>query len=78
VDETSGGRLILGLGAGWYEPEYRAYGFPFEKPVGHFEEALKIIRPLLGEGQADFSGEYHEALECELRARSARELGRRS
>jgi alkanesulfonate monooxygenase SsuD/methylene tetrahydromethanopterin reductase-like flavin-dependent oxidoreductase (luciferase family) len=75
VDETSGGRLILVLGAGWYEPEYRAYGFPLEKPVGHFEEALKIIRPLLGEGQADFSGEYHEALECELRARSAREGG---
>jgi alkanesulfonate monooxygenase SsuD/methylene tetrahydromethanopterin reductase-like flavin-dependent oxidoreductase (luciferase family) len=72
VDETSGGRLILVLGAGWYEPEYQAYGFPFEKPVGHFEEALKILRLLLGEGQADFSGEYHEAFECELRARSAR------
>jgi alkanesulfonate monooxygenase SsuD/methylene tetrahydromethanopterin reductase-like flavin-dependent oxidoreductase (luciferase family) len=75
-DRRHGGRdqrrqAVLVLGAGWYEPEYRGYGFPFEKPVGHFEEALKIIRPLLGEGQADFSGEYHEAFECELRARSA-------
>ncbi len=40
VDEISGGRLILGLGAGWHEPEYRAFGYPFEQRVGRFEEAF--------------------------------------
>ena len=43
VDEISGGRLILGLGAGWHEPEYRAFGYPFDYRVSRFEEALTII-----------------------------------
>ena len=43
VDEISGGRLILGLGAGWHEPEFRAFGYPFDHRVGRFEEALQII-----------------------------------
>src|SRR3990172_3288947 len=38
IDEISGGRLILGLGAGWNEPEYRAFGFPFDHRVERFEE----------------------------------------
>jgi alkanesulfonate monooxygenase SsuD/methylene tetrahydromethanopterin reductase-like flavin-dependent oxidoreductase (luciferase family) len=46
VDEISGGRLILGLGAGWHEPEYRAFGYPFERRFDRFEEALNVIRPL--------------------------------
>ncbi len=47
IDELSAGRLILGLGCGWYEPEYRTFGFPFDHRVGRFEEALGVILPLL-------------------------------
>jgi alkanesulfonate monooxygenase SsuD/methylene tetrahydromethanopterin reductase-like flavin-dependent oxidoreductase (luciferase family) len=72
VDEISGGRLILGLGAGWYEAEHHAFGYPFDHRVSRFEEALKIVRPLLREGRADFAGEYYRARECELRPRSSR------
>ena len=56
VDEISGGRLILGLGAGWHEPEYRAFGYPFDHRVGRFEEALPIIPGLLRDGHVDFAG----------------------
>jgi len=61
VDEISGGRLILGIGAGWNEPEYRAFGFPFDHRVERFEEAFTIIRGLLREGRVDFSGRYQQA-----------------
>lgn len=47
ADEVSGGRLILGLGCGWHEPEYRAFGLPFDHRVGRFEEALAVMVPLL-------------------------------
>src|SRR5438105_11006329 len=66
VDEISGGRLILGLGAGWNETEYRAFGFPFDRRVSRFAEAFTIIRSLLGDGQVDFAGEFYTARDCEL------------
>lgn len=66
LDEMSGGRFILGLGCGWHEPEYDAFGYPFDHRVGRFEEALQIIAPLLREGQVDFHGEYYEATNCAL------------
>jgi alkanesulfonate monooxygenase SsuD/methylene tetrahydromethanopterin reductase-like flavin-dependent oxidoreductase (luciferase family) len=44
VDELSGGRLVLGLGAGWNEPEFRAFGLPFDHRASRFEEAFDIIR----------------------------------
>ena len=47
ADGVSGGRLVLGLGAGWYDPEYLAFGFPADHRVARFEEALQIIGPLL-------------------------------
>ncbi|MCC6313398.1 MAG: LLM class flavin-dependent oxidoreductase [Thermomicrobiales bacterium] len=75
VDEISGGRLILGLGAGWHEPEYRAFGYPFDRRVARFAEALTIITGLLREGQVDFAGTYHQARDCELRPRGPRPLG---
>jgi len=75
VDEISGGRLILGLGAGWNETEYRAFGFPFDHRLQRFEEALTIIRGLLRDGEIDFTGRYHQARECVLLPRPARPGG---
>jgi probable F420-dependent oxidoreductase len=75
VEEISGGRLILGLGAGWHEPEYRAFGYPFDHRVGRFEEALTIIHGLLREGRVDFRGTYYRAEGCELRPRGPRPGG---
>lgn len=72
VDEISDGRLILGLGAGWHEPEFRAFGLPFDHQVGRFAEALTIISTLLHEGQVDFAGRYYSARDCELRPRGPR------
>lgn len=75
VDEISGGRLILGLGSGWAEPEYAAFGYPFDHRFGRFEEAFTIIRKLIREGEVDFHGRWYEANECELRPRGPRPEG---
>jgi probable F420-dependent oxidoreductase len=75
VDEISGGRLILGIGAGWHQPEYDAFGFPFDHRFSRFEEALQIITGLLREGSVDFHGEYYQATDCILRPRGPRPDG---
>jgi alkanesulfonate monooxygenase SsuD/methylene tetrahydromethanopterin reductase-like flavin-dependent oxidoreductase (luciferase family) len=75
VDEISGGRLIVGLGAGWNEIEYRAFGFPFDRRISRFEEAFTIIRTLLRDGAIDFVGQFYEARDCELLPRPARPGG---
>lgn len=75
VDEISGGRLILGLGAGWNEPEYTAYGFPFDRRASRFEEAFTIIRSLLREGHVDFDGQFYQARDLELVPRGPRPNG---
>ena len=75
IDEISGGRLILGLGAGWNEVEYRAYGYPFDHRVSRFEEAFTIIRTLLRDGRCDFHGAYFQLDDCELLPRSPRPGG---
>ena len=67
VDEISGGRLILGLGAGWHKPEYDAFGFPFEHRFPRFVEAFTIIRTLLRERRIDFDGRYFTMRDCEIR-----------
>jgi probable F420-dependent oxidoreductase len=64
LDEVSNGRLILGVGAGWNEPEYKAFGIPFDHRVARFEEALQILRPMLREGHVDFTGKYYQAQNC--------------
>lgn len=66
LDETSGGRLVLGLGAGSYEPEHEAFGYPYDHLGGRLEESLEILVPLLREGRVDFTGRYHKARDCEL------------
>jgi probable F420-dependent oxidoreductase len=72
IDEISGGRLILGLGAGWHEPEYAAFGFPYDRRVSRFKEAIQIITTLLRTGHVDFQGAYYNARDCELRPRGPR------
>jgi probable F420-dependent oxidoreductase len=57
--EISGGRFVLGLGAGWNDEEFRAFGFPFDHRVGRFEEAFEIIRRLLDGERVTFDGRYH-------------------
>jgi probable F420-dependent oxidoreductase len=66
IDEISGGRFVLGLGAGWNETEFRAFGIPFDHRIDRFEEAFTIIRTLLRDGAIDFAGRYYEARDCEL------------
>jgi alkanesulfonate monooxygenase SsuD/methylene tetrahydromethanopterin reductase-like flavin-dependent oxidoreductase (luciferase family) len=75
VDEISGGRLILGLGAGWNDVEYRAFGFDFDQRISRFEEAFTIIRTLLRDGAIDFDGRWYQARDCELLPRGPRPGG---
>ena len=64
LDEVSGGRLILGLGAGWNESEYAAFGYPYDHRVSRFEEAFTIIRRLLRGEELDFRGDYYTLDDC--------------
>jgi probable F420-dependent oxidoreductase len=75
IDEISGGRFILGLGAGWNKPEYDALGFPFDHRVSRFEEAMQIIQPMLREGAATLEGEFFQARNAVNRPRGPRETG---
>ena len=75
IDEISNGRLILGLGAGWHEPEFTAFGYPFDHLASRFEEAVAIIAPLLRTGAVDFEGTYERAPECVSRPRGPRPEG---
>ncbi len=75
IDAISGGRLIVGLGAGWNKREYDAYGFAHDRRVSRFEEALAIIVALLREGRTTFKGEFYEVDDCVLDPRPVREGG---
>jgi alkanesulfonate monooxygenase SsuD/methylene tetrahydromethanopterin reductase-like flavin-dependent oxidoreductase (luciferase family) len=72
IDEISGGRFIFGLGAGHAGTQGEAFGFPLDKTVGRYEEALEIIIPLLREGNASHDGEYHSASDLIQRPRGPR------
>ena len=58
VDEISGGRLVLALGAGWNETEFRAFGFPFDRRASRFEESFEVIRRLVAGERVTFHGEH--------------------
>jgi probable F420-dependent oxidoreductase len=64
VDAVSGGRLVLGLGAGWNEREYRAFGYPFDQRVARFEEAFDLIRRLLAGETVDHHGQFYGVERC--------------
>jgi alkanesulfonate monooxygenase SsuD/methylene tetrahydromethanopterin reductase-like flavin-dependent oxidoreductase (luciferase family) len=67
LDEISNGRVILGLGAGWHEPEFDTFGFPFDHRVDRFEEALQIIPPLLRGERLTFEGTYYQVRDAFLK-----------
>jgi alkanesulfonate monooxygenase SsuD/methylene tetrahydromethanopterin reductase-like flavin-dependent oxidoreductase (luciferase family) len=75
VDEISGGRLVLGLGAGWNDTEFNALGAPFDHRISRFEESFTIVRTLLHDGFIDFEGEFFTARDVELLPRPARPDG---
>ncbi len=66
LDEVANGRLILGLGTGWHEGEYRAFGYPFDHRAGRFDEALSVIVPLVRGETVTFKGTWHEVDGCVL------------
>ncbi len=66
VDEISGGRLILGVGAGWNETEFRAYGLAYERRVDRFAEEFEILRRLLAGERFDFGGDFYQLHDAEL------------
>jgi len=66
LDEVSGGRLILGVGAGWHDPEYEAFGFPTDHKVSRFEEWVEIVARLVRGETVTFHGRYHSVTDCVL------------
>lgn len=62
IDQLSGGRFVLGMGAGWQINEHHAYGIELEEPgprVSRFEESIQIVRSLLDNERTDFDGEFY-------------------
>jgi probable F420-dependent oxidoreductase len=72
LDHVSDGRLILGIGAGWHQPEFDAFGYPFDHRVSRFEDSVRIIHPLLRTGEADHRGSWYQADRAELLPRPFR------
>ena len=68
IDQLTGGRLELGLGAGWNQPEYDRAGIPFDRPgvrVGRMEEAIRVLKGLMGDGPFNFEGAHYQIREME-------------
>ncbi len=72
VDEVSGGRLVLGVGAGWNEPEFQAFGIPFDHRVSRFEESFEIVRRLLSGERVTLPGRFWQADDAVLLPKPAR------
>ncbi len=72
VDEISGGRLVVALGAGWNEDEFRAFGIPFDHRVSRFEEAFEIVRRLLAGERVTYAGRFHHVDDAVLLPSPAR------
>jgi probable F420-dependent oxidoreductase len=67
IDQLSGGRMVLGLGAGWQINEHHAYGIELEPPgkrVSRFSEAITVIRSLLAEETTTFHGEFYDFIDA--------------
>jgi alkanesulfonate monooxygenase SsuD/methylene tetrahydromethanopterin reductase-like flavin-dependent oxidoreductase (luciferase family) len=66
ADAVSRGRLVLGLGAGWHDTEYEAFGYPSDHRVSRLEEALEIVVPLLSGETVSYTGRYHRVADAVL------------
>jgi alkanesulfonate monooxygenase SsuD/methylene tetrahydromethanopterin reductase-like flavin-dependent oxidoreductase (luciferase family) len=66
LDHVSDGRLILGIGCGWHDPEYVAFGYPTDHKVGRFDDSVTIIHSLLRTGRADHDGTFHSVKDLAL------------
>lgn len=78
LDVVSGGRLTVGLGAGWYEPELRAAGVALEPPgprLARLAEAVQVLRGMFGGGPFSFDGRYERAAEARCLPRPVQEPG---
>ena len=75
VDELSGGRLILGVGAGALESEFEMFGFDWDRRFSRFEEALKVICPLLRGESLTIGGEFYRTKEAKLIPKGVRPGG---
>jgi alkanesulfonate monooxygenase SsuD/methylene tetrahydromethanopterin reductase-like flavin-dependent oxidoreductase (luciferase family) len=68
----SGGRVVLGIGAGWNEEEYRAYGWPYPPArvrIAQLAEAIELIRVMWTESPASYRGEYYQVVEAHCESR---------
>jgi alkanesulfonate monooxygenase SsuD/methylene tetrahydromethanopterin reductase-like flavin-dependent oxidoreductase (luciferase family) len=74
IDEVSDGRFVLGLGTGWNETEFRAFGMPFDHRVARFEEAFTVIHRLLAGERVTFEGTYYRVEDAVLLPRPARRV----
>lgn len=76
IDEISGGRYVLGIGAGnTADSDYAAFGVAADRRYSRFAEAIQIIHALLKEGEVDFEGEFYSARDSELVLRGPRASG---
>ncbi|HEY7605064.1 MAG TPA: LLM class flavin-dependent oxidoreductase [Gaiellaceae bacterium] len=71
VAEVGGGRFVLGLGAGWNESEYRAFGLPYDHRVSRFEESFEIVRRLLAGERVTLAGRFWQADDAVLLPRAS-------
>jgi len=74
LDDLAGGRVVLGVGAGWHDPEYEAFGFPVDHRVGRFAEDLEIVARLLKGERLDFAGRWRQLDGAELLPRPVRRV----
>ena len=74
IDEVGGGRFVLGLGAGWNEAEFRAFGIPYDHRVSRFEESFAIVRGLLAGERVTLAGRFWQAEDAVLLPPPARRV----
>ena len=74
IDEVSSGRFVLGLGTGWNDTEFQAFGIDVEKKVARFEEAFTILRRLLAGERVSFDGRFYRTQDAVLLPRPRRSV----